>query len=80
MKYYKLKYVTAGYGEFAPKMYGVLMLKSNRGWVVEVWPCDTNGEQVSDPVEWGDELSWFGAIKLFYKWYAEFDRFVNYHR
>lgn len=76
-KGYKLKYVTYGYGHSGPKLYGVLMIKSDRGWVVEVWPCDTHGAQVSDCVEWRDELSWWSAIKLFYKWYDEFDKYVN---
>lgn len=43
LKKYKLKYVTYGKGDQGPKMYGILRIKSNRGWVVEVWPCDMNG-------------------------------------
>ena len=76
-KGYKIKYVTYGWGKDGPKMYGVLMIKSDRGWVVEVWPCDTHGSQVSDPIEWDDGLSWWSARKLMNKWYAEYDRYVN---
>ena len=75
MRKYKLKYVC--YGNSAVKMYGLLMIKSDRGWVVELWPCDIYGAQVSDPVEWRDELSWWEAIKLFYRWYKEYRRYVN---
>lgn len=76
-KDYKLKYITYGWGNDGPKMYGVLMIKSDRGWVVEVWPCDTSGAQVFDPIEWDDGLSWWAARKLFYKWYTEYDKYVN---
>ena len=58
-------------------MYGILMIKSDRGWVVEVWPCDIYGTQVADPIQWNDELSWWSAVKLFYRWYRDFDKFVN---
>ena len=77
LKQYKLKYVTYGKGDQGPKMYGILRIKSNRGWVVEVWPCDINGTQVSDAIEWKDELDWWSAIKLFYKYYKEYNRYVN---
>lgn len=80
LKGYKLKYVTYGYGDSGPKLYGVLMIKSDRGWVVEVWPCDIYGAQVFDCIEWNDELSWWSAYKLFRKWYKEYDAFVNYSR
>ena len=50
-KGYRIKYVTYGLGNDGPKMYGILMIKSDRGWVVEVWPCDAYGAQVSDPIE-----------------------------
>ena len=76
-KGYKIKYVTYGFGNDGPKMYGVLMIKSDRGWVVEVWPCDINGTQVSGPIEREDELNWWSAIKLFYRWYKDFDKFIN---
>lgn len=77
MKSYKLKYVTHGLGSEGPKMYGVLRIRSDRGWVVEVWPCDINGSQVSDPIEWQDELGWWDAIKLFWKYYSDYDKYVN---
>lgn len=76
---YKLRYVTHGFGKHGPKLYGVLRIKSDRGWVVEVWPCDMNGAQVSDPIDWRDELSWWSAVQLFWSWYNEYDKFVN-HR
>ena len=77
LKKYKLKYGTYGKGDQGPKMYGILRIKSNRGWVVEVWPCDMNGTQVSDPVAWDDELNWWSARKLMNKWYVEYNRYVN---
>lgn len=77
LKQYKLKYVTYGKGDQGPKMYGILRIKSNKGWVVEVWPCDMNGTQVSDPIQWDDELGWWSARKLMNKWYAEYDQYVN---
>lgn len=76
-KRYKLKYVTYGFGKHGPKMFGVLMIRSNLGWVVEVWPCDICGSQVSDPVEWSDCLSWWDAKKLFREWYQDYDKYVN---
>ena len=76
-KGYKMKYVTYGLGNEGPKMYGVLMIKSDRGWVVEVWPCDIRGSQISDTIEWRDELNWWSAIKLFYKYYKEYNQYVN---
>ena len=76
-KGYRIKYVTYGLGNDGPKMYGILMIKSDRGWVVEVWPCDTRGAQVSDPIEWDDGLTWWSARKLFYQWYAEYDKYIN---
>lgn len=76
-KSYKMKYITYGLGNEGPKMYGVLMIKSDRGWAVEVWPCDIRGSQVSDAIEWKDELNWWSAIKLFYKYYKEYNQYVN---
>ena len=76
---YKLRYVTHGFGKHGPKLYGVLRIKSDRGWVVEVWPCDMNGAQVSDPIDWREGLSWWSAVQLFWSWYNDYDKFV-YHR
>ena len=76
-KGYRIKYVTYGLGNDGPKMYGILMIKSDRGWVVEVWPCDAHGAQVADPIEWDDGLTWWSARKLFYQWYAEYDKYIN---
>lgn len=77
LKKYKLKYITYGKGNRGPKMYGILRIKSDRGWVVEVWPCDIDGTQASDPIEWNDGLTWWSAIKLFHRWYKDFDKYVN---
>ena len=77
----KVKFITYGQGKWGPKMYRVLRYKEDgRGWVVEVCPCDTNGDAVSDPVAWCDGLTWWSAMVLFWEWYDEFDRFVNYRR
>jgi hypothetical protein len=76
-KSYQVKYITYGLGNSGPKMYGVLRIKSDRGWVVEVWPCDAYGSQVSDPVEWKDGLDRWAAIKLFWKYYFDYDKYVN---
>ena len=76
----KVKFVTHGQGKWGPKLYRVLRYYDNyRGWIVEVCPCDTNGAQVSDPVDWQDGLSWWSAVQLFWSWYDEYDKFVN-HR
>ena len=49
----KVKFVTYGNGKRGPKMYRVLRYHDDyRDWVVEVCPCDTNGNAVSDPVAW----------------------------
>lgn len=74
---YKIKYITYGWDKDHLKVYGVLMIKLDRGWAVEVWPCNTYGFQASDPIEWNDGLTWWNARKLFYKWYAEYDQYVN---
>jgi hypothetical protein len=77
----KVKFVTYGNGKLGPKLYRVLRYHdSYRGWVVEVCPCDTNGNAVSNPVSWDWELGWWSSLLLFWQWYDEYDRFVNYHR
>lgn len=77
----KVKSVTCGNGKCGPKMYRVLRYHDDyRDWVVEVCPCDTNGDAVSDPVAWDWELNWWTSLKLFWTWYNEYDRFVNYPR
>ena len=77
MKSYKLKYITYGIGSSGPKVYGVLRIKSDKGWIVEVWPCDINGSQVSNPIEWQEELRWWSAVKLFWKYYRDYNKYVN---
>lgn len=44
----KCKYVVYGYDKHnGPKMYGVLRFKTpDRGWEVNVWVCDINGDPV----------------------------------
>jgi hypothetical protein len=77
----KVKFVTYGYGKHGPKLYRILRYKDeHRRWVVEVCPCDINGNAVSDPVVWNDGLTWWSAMVLFWDWYNEFDCFVNYRR
>lgn len=76
-KSYQLKYITYGLGDSGPRMFGVLRIKSDRGWIVEVWPCDASGQQVSDPIEWRDELDWWTSIKLFWSYYKDYDKYVN---
>ena len=53
----KCIYVTHGGGHGGPMMYGILMFKTeNRGYEVNVWPCDLEGNPVSDPIEWEDMI------------------------
>ena len=75
----KCKYVTYGSNKKnGPKMYGILRFKTpDRGWVVNVWVCDINGDPVDWPIEWEDGLDWFSAICLFWKYYRDYDRYVN---
>ena len=74
----KCKYVVYGCDKNnGPKMYGVLRFKTpDRGWEVNVWVCDING----DPVEWRDNLNWWQAILLFRKYYRDYDKYVNERR
>lgn len=77
----KVKFVTHGQSKWGPKMYRVLRYyDSYRDWVVEVCLCDIDGNAVSDPIAWDDGLTWWSAMILFWDWYNEFDRFVNYCR
>lgn len=64
-----------------PKMYGVSKKKTkDRGFEVAVWVCDINGDPVSDDIEWEDNLTWINANKLFWKYYFDYDKFVNHPR
>ena len=71
----KRKYVLSGFR--GPKIYVAIMRKEEPGWTVGIYPCNTIGETVGEPVAWQDYLDWFEAILLFYKWYCEFDDYVN---
>lgn len=75
----KCKYVICGRDKYnGPKMYGVLRFKTpNRGWEVNVWVCDINGDPVDWPIEWQDNLNWWQAIHLFRKYYRDYDKYVN---
>lgn len=75
----KCKYVVYGCDKHnGPKMYGVLRFKTpDRGWEVNIWVCDTNGDPVDWPVEWQDHLNWWQAIRLFWKYYRDYDKYVN---
>lgn len=77
----KVKFITYGNDKWGPKIYRVLRYHDDyRDWVVEVCPCDINGNAVSDPVAWDDGLAWWSAVVFFWKQYDEFDRYVNYRR
>lgn len=75
----KVKYVVAGENKKrGPKMYGVLRFKTiDRGWQVNVWPCDMDGNPVNWPIEYEDGLNWFEAIHLFNKHYKGYNKYVN---
>ena len=75
----KCKYVTYGRNKKnGPKMYGILRFKTpDRGWEVNVWVCDINGDPVSWPIEWEDGLDWLSAVCLFWKYYRNYDRYIN---
>ena len=75
----KCKYVVYGLNKkLGPKMYGVLRFKTpDRGWEVNIWACDINGDPVDWPIEWQDNLKWWQAIRLFKKYYRDYDRYVN---
>ena len=74
-----IQYVVYGQDKCnGPKMYGVSKRKTeDRGFEVAVWVCDTNGDPVSDNIEWEDGLSWLGANKLFWQYYFDYDKYVN---
>lgn len=73
----EIKYITYG-GKHGPKMYMIARYKDDDyGWVVTVYPCDINGDLVSDPIAWQSQLSWWRAIKLFRAWYKDYDKYVN---
>lgn len=76
------KYVVYGHDKHnGPKMYGVLRFKiPDRGWEVNVWVCDINGDPVDWPVEWRDNLNWWQAMLLFRKFYRDYDKYVNRRR
>lgn len=76
-----IRYVVYGHNKRnGPKMYGISKEKTkDRGFEVAVWVCDINGSQVSDNIEWEDNLSWVNAKKLFWKYYFDYNKFVN-HR
>ena len=75
----KCKYVVYRYDKHNdPKMYGILRFKTpDRGWEVNVWACDINGDPVDWPIEWEDGLDRWQAIRLFWKYYRDYDKYVN---
>lgn len=75
----KCKYVVYGCNKRnGPKMYGILRFKTpDRGWEVNVWVCDIHGDPVDWPIEWEDGLDWFSAVRLFWKYYRDYDKYVN---
>ena len=74
-----IQYVVYGQDKCnGPKMYGVSKEKTeDRGFEVTVWVCDINGDPVSDNIECVDNLSWYQANKLFWKYYSDYDKYVN---
>lgn len=74
-----IQYVVYGHDKRnGAKMYGVSKEKTeDRGFEVAVWACDINGDQVSDNIEWEDNLNWCQANKLFWKHYFDYDKYVN---
>ncbi len=74
-----IQYVVYGQDKLnGPKMYGVSKKKTeDRGFEVAVWACDINGDQVSDNIEYADGLKWIAANKLFWKYYRDYDKYVN---
>lgn len=76
--YMKIKYVTYGNGYGGPAMFVVIKMKTiSRGYEVSVYPCDIEGNVVSDAVFWRDNLGWWDATKMFYQQYQEYKKYVN---
>ena len=77
-----IQYVVYGRDKLnGPKMYGVSKKETeDRGFEVAVWPCDINGDPVSDNIEWKDNLSWLKANILFWQYYFDYDKYINHPR
>ena len=55
-------------------MFVIIMFRTEHGsYKIEALSCDTNSAQISDSIEWNNELSWWSALKLFYRQYNEYD-------
>lgn len=73
-----VKYVNYGHPKYGIHMYVITMYRTEHGnYKVEVLPCDTNGQAVSDAVAWDMFYSWWDARKYVRKQYKEFYEYVN---
>ena len=73
----KTKYITAGTGKYAPKLYALSLNKVGRKfWRVEIASCDIDGKMVEIP-KIKTFTSWIKAIKYRYDEYEKLDRLVN---
>ena len=72
------KYVNYGHPKYGVHMYVITLTRSQYGSkIIEVFPCNTLGDPVSDAVAWDIYPDWFGALKYMYQQYKEFYRYVN---
>ena len=75
-----VKLVRYGHPRYGVPMYSITMFKSySGGYIVEVSPCDSCGQVVSDPIAWNTFASRWSARKYMKNQYREMYRYVN-HR
>ena len=73
-----VKYVNYGHPRYGIHIYVITMYRTEHGsYKVEVLPCDTHGQVVSDAVAWDMFPDWWSARKYVRKQYKEFYRYVN---
>ena len=71
------RYVVAGEGRHAPKLYVVMFSRLGRKhYKVEVAACDINGD-VDEIISSGEFSSWFKAAKSFIRTYEDLDALIN---
>ena len=71
------RYVVAGEGRHAPKLYVVMFSRLGRKhYKVEVAACDTNGS-VDKAISSEEFSSWFKAAKSFIRTYQDLDVLIN---
>lgn len=72
-------YITYGMSKDGPKLYKITLYRSEmKYWLVEICPCDANGNVVSDPIEWDIFRTKWSAKKYMKQLYKEYERYVNY--